>query len=132
MALFSNPVTLSDDGGTTTDRVFSYLHQDTSDPKSITGIWQEDAADPEAASQLIVKHDQRTLSKGFRRDLLSRRVNKHPASDTETDDLQPLTVNITITGDRRFSADEIQEEFNLTVDATQETGFISGLRAGKF
>jgi hypothetical protein len=131
MALFSNPVTLSDDGGTTTDRAFSFLHQDTSDSKSITGIWQEDAADPAAASQLISKHDQRTLSKGFRRDLLSRRVNKHPAADTETDNLQPLTINVTITGDRRFSTEEVQEELNITIDAMQEAGFVAGLRAGK-
>lgn len=131
MALFSNPVSLSDDGGSTTDRDFSFLHQDTSDPNSITGVWQEDAADPEADSKLIVKHDQRTKKKGFSRDLFSRRVNKHPAADTETDDLEPLTINVTITGDVRFSTAEIQEELNITTDAMEETGFVAGLRQGK-
>lgn len=131
MALFTNPVTLSDDGGTTTDREFSFLNQDVSSPNSVTGIWIEDAADITAASKLVVKHDQRTLKSGFRRDLLQRTVMLHPAADTETDDLQPVTINITVTGDSRFTAAEIQPELNLAVDATEETGFLTGFRQGK-
>lgn len=131
MALFDNPVTFSDDGGTTNDRTFSFLSQDVSNPNSITGIWLEDAADPTAESRLVVKHDQRTLKNGFRRDLLQRTVQKHPAADTETDDLQPLTINITITGDKRFSAAEVQEELNISVDAVNAPGFVAGFRAGK-
>lgn len=131
MALFTNPVTLSDDGGTTTDRAFSFLNQDVSNPNSVTGIWLEDAADNTAESRLIVKHDQRTLKSGFRRDLLQRTVKLHPAADTETDDLQPVTVNITVTADSRFTATELQGEVNLLIDAVEESGFLSGFRAGK-
>jgi len=131
MALFTNPVVLSDDGGSTTDRSFSFLYQDTADPKSVTGIWLEDAAEPTAESQLVVKHDQRTLTNGFRRDLLSRRVKLHPAADTETDDLQPVTINTTITADKRFSTAELQAELNIHVDALGESGFLAGFRGGK-
>jgi len=131
MALFTNPVVLSDDGGSTTDRSFSFLYQDPSDPKSISGIWLEDAADPTAESQLVVKHDQRTLGNGFRRDLLSRRVKLHPAADTETDDLQPVTINLTVTADTRFSTAELQSELNILIDALEESGFVAGFRGGK-
>lgn len=131
MALFDNPVTLSDDGGSTTDREFSFLNQDVSNPNSITGIWLEDAADPTAESKLVVKHDQRPLKNGFRRDLLQRTVKLHPAADTDTDDLKPLTINITVTGDKLFSVAEIQPELNLMIDALEETGFLAGFRAGK-
>jgi len=131
MALFTNPVVLSDDGGSTTDRSFSFLYQDTADPKSVTGIWLEDAAEPTAESQLVVKHDQRTLANGFRRDLLSRRSKLHPAADTETDDLQPVTINTTITADKRFSTAELQAELNIHVDALGESGFLAGFRGGK-
>lgn len=131
MALFTNPVVLSDDGGTTTDRSFSFLSQDVSNPNAVTGIWVEDSANPTAESKLVIKHDQRTLKSGFRRDLLQRSVKRHPAADTETDDLQLITINVTVTADSRFSAAEIQEELNIAVDALEESGFVAGLRIGK-
>lgn len=131
MALFDNPVVLSDDEGSTTDRSFSYLNQDVSNPNSVTGIWLEDAADNTAESRMIVKHDQRTLKSGFRRDLLQRTVKLHPAADTETDDLQPVTVNVTVTADSRFTTAELQGEVNMIIDALQESGFLSGFRSGK-
>jgi hypothetical protein len=131
MALFTNPVVLSDDGGSTTDRSFSFLNQDVSSPNSVTGIWLEDAADQTAESRMIIKHDQRTLKSGFRRDLLQRTVKLHPAADTETDDLQPVTVNLTVTADSRFTATELQGEVNLIIDALEESGFLSGFRSGK-
>jgi len=131
MALWTDPISLSDDGGSTTDREFSFLNQDVSSPNSVTGVWIEDAADVTAESKMIVKHDQRTLAKGFKRDLVSYRVKLHPAADTETDDLQPLTFNTTITGDSRFSTAEIQEGLNIHIDSMQQTGFLANLRQGK-
>lgn len=131
MALFSNPVSLSDDGGSTTDRVYSFLHQDTSDPNSITGVWIEDAADQDAESRMVIKHDQRVLAKGFRRDLLQLRVKLHPAADTETDDLQQVTINKTVVADKRFTDAELQPYLNIANDASEESNFLSGLRAGK-
>lgn len=131
MALFTNPVVLSDDGGSTTDRSFSFLNQDVSSPNSVTGIWLEDAAAQTAESRMIVKHDQRTLKSGFRRDLLQRTVKLHPAADTETDDLQPVTVNFTVTADSRFTAAELQGEVNMIIDAIEESGFLSSFRSGK-
>lgn len=128
MPLFTNPVTLSDG---TNSRDFGFLNQDVSNINAVTGIWLEDAADIAAESKFIVKHDQRALKNGFRRDLLQRTVKVHPASDTETDDLQPITINLTVTADKRFSTDEIQAELNLLIDAATETGFVSALRAGK-
>jgi hypothetical protein len=131
MPIFTNPVVVSDDGGSTTDRSFSFLNQDVSNPNAVTGVWIEDAADVSAESKVVIKHDQRTLAKGFGRDLLQRRVLKHPAADTETDDLQPLTLNLTITGDKRFSTAEIQAELYLLIDLAEESGFLAGLRQGK-
>jgi hypothetical protein len=131
MALWTNPIVVSDDGGTTTDRSFSFLAQDVSNPNSVTGVWIEDAADVTAESKVVAKHDQRTLSKGFKRDLVSRRVMMHPALDTETDDLQPLTLNITLVGDSRFSTAEIQPELNILIDLISQAGFVTSLRQGK-
>lgn len=131
MAIWTNPVSLSDDDGVTTDIDFSFLHQDTSSKDSIVGIWTEDTAEPTAESRLVIKHDQRVLSKGYRRDLLQLRSKLHPALDTETDDLQLLTLNLTITGDKRFSVAEISPRLYILVDAALQTNFLAGFRSGK-
>lgn len=124
MGLFTNPVILSDDGGTTTDRSFAYRRQ-LADPKIIGADYVESAADPAAKSLLTVKHDVRTSSP---RHLLQRTVRKHPAADTDSDDLLPITVNITVTCSELFSEAEIQEELNITLDAAQQPNFVKGIQ----
>lgn len=131
MALFTNPVVLSDDGGSTTDRSFSFLSQDVSNPNSVTGVWIEDAANVSAESKMVIKHDQRTLKNGFRRDLLSRTVKLLPAAGAEEDGPQLVTINLTITASSLFTAAELQGEVNLLIDAAEESNFLLGMRQGK-
>jgi hypothetical protein len=123
MALFTNPVILSDDGGTTTDRTFSYRRQ-LSDPKIIGADWIETGADPAAKSLLTVKHDIRSKTP---RHLLQRTVWKHPAAETDNDDLMQITINFTCVANEAFSVAEIQEEINILKDAIEEDDFVLGM-----
>lgn len=126
MGLFSNPVTLSDDGGTTTDRTFEFRAQ-LIDSKTTGGDYIETAADAAAKSLFVVKHDMRSTAP---RHLLQRSVRKHPVAETDNDDLLPITINLTIVANEAFSEAEIQEEVNLLLDAAEESNFVKGMQTG--
>jgi hypothetical protein len=130
MSLFDNPVTLADGAGTPVDHDFSFLSQDVSNPRAVVGTWIEDDADTSAESKLVVKHDQRVLKSGFRRDLLQRTVKRHPAVISDDDSLHLLTINITITGAVEFSDEEVEEELGILVSAVGEADFVKRFRQG--
>lgn len=128
MGLFSNPVTLSDDGGTTTDRTFDFRG---TLPALKTGYrggdYLETAAALAAMSMFTIKHDMRT---SIIRNLCQRSVRLHPAADTETDDLYLVTFNLTAVASNLFTEAELQPELNLLLDAAEESNFLKGMRAG--
>lgn len=121
MGLFSNPVTLD------TDHIFSYRAQlPTSKAGQFAADYIEEAADPSAVSKIVVKHD---TSGKTPRHLLQRVINKHPAADTDTDELLPMTINFTVTCAALFSEAEVQAEINILLDAIAQTDFTKKLRS---
>lgn len=123
MGLFTNPVALTD--GTDT-RTFAYRAQ-LADVKSVGADYIESAASSAAKSLLVVKHDMRTATI---RNLLQRTTKVHPAADTDTDDLLPITVNFTVTAHESFSEAEIQKEVNILLDALAEANVVKSMRSG--
>jgi hypothetical protein len=126
MALFSDPVALTD--GTDT-RTYSQLAPISNlSGKQTGGEWIEDAADASAKSKLIAKHDRRPAN--YQRDLLSKSIWLAPAADSEGV-LRQVTINLTVNAHPLFTEDELQPEFNVLIDAAQEANFLKGLRTGK-
>lgn len=124
MGLFTNPVTLTD--GVDTTRIFSFRAQ-RSDPKSIVGDYIEEGPAIAEESLLVVKHDARNTP----RHLLQRSTKRHPAANTVDTSLLPVTINMTITADKAFTAAEIQTELNILIDACQEANFVANMLSGK-
>lgn len=121
MGLFTNPVTLSDG---TNSHIFSYRAQQPNTAGSIAADYVELAADIDAESVLVVKHDKRSATP---RHLLQRKVNLHPAAITEDTALSPMTLNLTLTGRKEFSAAEWQLQLNLLIDAITEPNFVTNM-----
>lgn len=121
MGLFTNPVVLTD--GVDVTRNFSFRAQ-RSDTKSIVGDYIEDSSQPIAAeSLLVVKHDTRSTP----RHLLQRSINRRPAAWAATEPLAPITLNLTITANKAFTAAELQTELNILIDAAQEANFVNNM-----
>lgn len=124
MGLFTNPVVLTD--GVDVTRNFSFRAQ-RADTKSVIGDWIEDSSQPIAAESLIVvKHDARNVP----RHLLQRTINRRPAAWAATEPLAKITLNLTVTADKAFTAAEIQTELNILIDAAQEANFVSNFLSG--
>jgi len=123
MGLFSNPVTLTDG---TNDRIFTF-RTPLNNVKSVGGDYIEAAAATAAKSLLVVKHDMRTP---IIRNLLQRVIKLHPAADTDSDDLYPVTFNFTMTAHELFTETELQPEVNVLLDAIAEANFIKYCRSG--
>lgn len=123
MSLFANPVTLNDG---TNARIFAYRGP-LSDSKIRGGDWIESAAAIAAKSLFTIKNDIRTP---VIRNLVQRTVRLHPAADTETDDLYPVTINFTLVAHELFTETELQPEVNLMLDALVEADVIKSLRSG--
>lgn len=119
MGLFTNPVVLD-------TRSFSFRSQQQ-DKKSVVGDYIEDAASIAAESLLTVKHDSTGTTP---RHLLQRSIWRVPAAATDGI-LRRITVNLTITADKLFTAVEVQDELDIIVDACGETGFVSGMLTSK-
>lgn len=124
MGLFANPVTLTD--GVDTTRIFSFRAQ-RSDTKSVVGDYVEEGPSIAEDSLLTIKHD----SRGVPRHLLQRSTNRRPAAVAATEPLERITVNLTVTASKNFTAAEIQTELNILIDAAQEANFLSGMLVGK-
>jgi uncharacterized protein YfdQ (DUF2303 family) len=123
LGLFANPVTLTDG---TDDRIFAYRGPLT-DVKVRGGDYIESAAAISAKSLLTVKNDIRT---SVIRNLLQRTIRLHPAADTETDDLYPVTINFTLVAHELFTETELQPEVNVLLDALTEANVIKSMRSG--
>jgi hypothetical protein len=123
MGLFSNPVTLTDG---TDDRIFAYRGP-LPDLKIRGGDYIESAAAIAAKSLITVKNDIRT---SVIRNLVQRTIRLHPAADTETDDLYPVTLNFTIVASELFTEAELQPELNVLLDALAEANVLKNLRSG--
>lgn len=123
MGLFSNPVTLNDGVGS---RIFGYRGP-LPDVKIRGGDYIESAAALAAKSLITIKNDIRTP---VIRNLVQRTIRLHPAADTETDDLYPVTFNFTMVAHELFAATELQPEFVLMLDALQEANVVANLRLG--
>lgn len=121
MGLFTNPVTISDG---TSDHIFNYYRQ-LPDTKYIGAEYIEEAADPAARSNLIVKHD---LNGPVPRHLFQRNCWVHPAADTDSDDLQRITWNITGMFHPLFSEAEIQLQKNIAINATLVANFVKSIQ----
>jgi hypothetical protein len=125
MGLFTNPVTFNDG---TDDRIFS-LRGPLMDPKSRGGDYIESAAALAAKSLLTVKSDLKTP---ILRCLFQRSIRLHPAADTETDDLYPVTFNYTVVAHEMFTDLELQPEHNVLAAAIATASFIKNLRSGLY
>jgi hypothetical protein len=123
MGLFSNPVTLTDG---TDDRIFAYRGP-LPDLKIRGGDYIESAATIAAKSLITVKNDIRT---SVIRNLVQRTIRLHPAADTETDDLYPVTLNFTVVASELFTEAELQPELNVLLDALAEANVLKNLRSG--
>lgn len=124
MGLFTNPVVLTD--GVDVTRNF-YFRAQRADTKSVVGDYVEDSSQPIAAeSVLVVKHDARNTP----RHLLQRSINRRPAAWAATEPLSRITLNLTVTADKAFTAAEIQTELNILIDAAQEANFLNNLLSG--
>jgi uncharacterized protein YfdQ (DUF2303 family) len=123
MGLFSNPVTLTDG---TDDRIFAYRGP-LPDLKIRGGDYIESAAAIAAKSLITIKNDIRT---SVIRNLVQRTIRLHPAADTETDDLYPVTLNFTVVASELFTEAELQPELNVLLDALAEANVLKNLRSG--
>jgi hypothetical protein len=123
MGLFTNPVTFNDG---TDDRIFAYRGS-LADSKIRGGDYIETAAALAAKSLLTVKNDIRT---SVIRNLLQRTIRLHPAADTETDDLYPVTFNYTIVAHELFTQAELLPEHNVMAAAIATANLIQNMRMG--
>lgn len=120
MGLFTDPVVLD-------TRSFSFRAQ-INDQKNVTaGEWVEDAASIAAKSLLTVKHRKQGSVDSH---LLQRTIYRVPAAATDGV-LRKITVNLTVLADSLFTSTEVQDELDIVVDATGETGFLQNLLNGR-
>lgn len=122
MGLFTNPVTLTDG---TNNHVFEYRAQ-RFDARSMIGDYIEPAAAAESASLLTVKQD---LTKQVQRHLVQRSIYLTPAADTESDPLR-VTINVSVTCDKKFVHTEVQPQLNIVIDGMAEANFLRNLMNG--
>jgi hypothetical protein len=123
MGLFSNPVTVNDG---TDDRIFAYRGP-LPDLKIRGGDYIESAAAIAAKSLITVKNDIRS---SVIRNLVQRTIRMHPAADTETDDLYPVTFNFTVVASELFNETELQPEMNTLLELLSLANVLKNLRSG--
>lgn len=125
MGLFSDPIVLSDDGGITTARSFTFRAQ-LNENGSVVGELVEPAA--LAAEKSVLRSKHSTSNAGVERHLFQRSC-RALLPDALT--YSPITVNFTVACSESMAKDTVKEQIFIALDgmseATFQENFLNGL-----